>query len=136
MGSELYAGAMDKLEIAIEERLKRFKILSEKMEMSIELGVNVLRKEGKESLFRQKREFREYWPKLEATFTEGMEKTIDLKNRDEFVRIIHDRIKDSNDYIKVIQGLDRDASAMGTAWLQNIVDRVTGAALDHLPSFR
>jgi UDP-N-acetylglucosamine/UDP-N-acetylgalactosamine diphosphorylase len=136
MGSELYEGAMDKLEIAIEERLKRFKILSEKMEMSIELGLNVLRKEEKESLLKQKREFRENWPKLEATFTEGMEKTFDLKNRDEFIRIVHGRIKDDNDYIKVIQGLGGDTSALGTAWLQNIVNHVTGAALDNLPSFR
>ncbi len=136
MGSELYAGAMDKLDIAIEERLKRFKVLSGKMEMSIELGINLLRKEGKENLFKQKKEFSENWPKLEATFTEGREKTVGLKNRDEFIRIVHDRIKDYNDYIKVIQGLDRNVSVLGTAWLQNIVDHVTNAALDNLPSFR
>jgi hypothetical protein len=65
-----------------------------------------------------------------------MEKTVDLKNRDEFIRIVHSRIKDDNDYIKVIQGLDGHASGMGTAWLQNIVNHVTGAALDNLPSFR
>lgn len=136
LGSELYAGAMDKLEIAIEERLKRFKALSEKMELSIDLGVNVFKREAKESLFKQKKEFSENWPKLEATFTDGREKTVDLKNRDEFIRIVHDGIKDNNGYIKVIQGLDRNASAMGTAWLQNIVDHIMGAALDHLPSFR
>jgi len=136
MGSELYAGAMDKLDIAIEERLKRFKILSGKMEMSIELGINVLRKEGKGNLFKQKKEFSENWPKLEATFTEGREKTVGLKNRDEFIRIVHGIIKNHNGYIKVIQGLDRNASALGTAWLQDIVDHVTDAALDNLPSFR
>jgi len=136
MGSELYDGAMDKLEIAVEERLKRFKMLSEKMEMSIGTCTNVLRKKAKEGLLKQKKEFSKNWPKLESTFTEGSEKTVDLKNREKLIRIIHDSIRGNNDFIKVIQGLDGYASALGTAWLQNIVDHITGAALDNLPSFR
>ncbi|MEA3471697.1 MAG: UDP-N-acetylglucosamine pyrophosphorylase, partial [Thermodesulfobacteriota bacterium] len=37
LGTELYEGAREKLEMAIEERLKRFKTLSEKMEHSISM---------------------------------------------------------------------------------------------------
>jgi len=135
LGSELYAAAMDKLEMAVEERLKRFKDLSEKMEMSVDLGSNFFKRGAKEGLFKQKKEFRENWQRLEATFTEGGEKTVDLKNRDEFLRIVHGGLKANNGYIKAIQGLNRDTSTMGTAWLQNIVDHITGAALDNLPSF-
>lgn len=136
MGSALYEGLFDTLEIAIEERLKQFKALAEKMETSIALGRKNMGKKGQEKLLRQKKEFGANWSKLETIFTGGMEKTVDLKNRDAFVKIIHDKIKDNSDYIKVIQKLDKHISAMGTTWLQNIVDTITSAALSHLPSFR
>jgi hypothetical protein len=134
MGGELYAGAMDKLEIAIDERLKRFKDLSEKMETSIELGRDAVKKGTQEKLLKQKKELSENWPRLEETFTAGKEVSSDLKNRDSFIKVIHNRMKNESDYIRVIQGLDRDASIMGTAWLKNIVDHVIHAALIHLPS--
>jgi UDP-N-acetylglucosamine/UDP-N-acetylgalactosamine diphosphorylase len=134
MGGELYAGAMDKLEIAIDERVKRFEDLSRKMESSIELSRDAARKSAQEGLLKQKKELSENWPRLEETFTAGKEVSVDLKNRDSFIKLIHNRMKDEDDYIRVIQGLDRDASIKGTAWLQNIVDHVIHAALIHLPS--
>jgi len=134
MGGELYAGAMDKLEIAIDERLKRFKDLSEKMEKSIEMGKDAMKNNTQEGLLKQKKELSENWPRLEETFISGQEVSFDLKNRDAFIKIIHNRMKHEGDYIMVIQGLDRDASIKGTAWLQNLVDHVIHAALMHLPS--
>jgi UDP-N-acetylglucosamine/UDP-N-acetylgalactosamine diphosphorylase len=134
MGKKLYAGVMDKLEIAIDERLKRFKDLSDKMETSIELGRDAVKKDTQKKLLNQKKEFSENWPKLEETLTSGKEITVDLTNRDSFIKVIHNRMKDESDYIRVIQGLDRDASIMGTAWLQSIVDHIIRTALIHLPS--
>jgi UDP-N-acetylglucosamine/UDP-N-acetylgalactosamine diphosphorylase len=134
MGAELYAGAMDKLEIAIDERLKRFKDLSLKMETSIELGRDAMKKGTQEELLKQKNELSENWPRLEETFTTGKEVSVDLKNRDSFIKLIRNRMKDEGDYITVIQSLNRDASIKGTAWLQNLVDHVIHAALMHLPS--
>ena len=134
MGGDLYVGAMDKLEMAIEERLKRFKDLSIKMETSIELGRDAMKKCTQEELLKQKKDLSENWPRLEETFAAGKEASVDLKNRDAFIKIIHNRIKAEGDYIKVIQGLDRNASIKGTAWLQNIVDQVIHEALIHLPS--
>jgi UDP-N-acetylglucosamine/UDP-N-acetylgalactosamine diphosphorylase len=106
MGEELYAGAMDKLEIAIDERLKRFKDLSEKMETSIELDMYAVKKSTHEGLLKQKKELSENWPRLEETFTAGKEVSFDLKNRDSFIKVIHNRMKNEGDYIRVIQGLD------------------------------
>ena len=134
MGAELYAGAMDNLEIAVEERLKRFRDLSDKVEASLSPGRNATKKGTQVKLFKQKREFSENWPRIEEAFTSGKEITVDLKNRDSFIRVIHDRMKDEDDYIRAIQGLDRDASIMGTAWLQHVVDHIMRAALIHLPS--
>ena len=134
MGAELYAGAMDNLEIAVEERLKRFRDLSDKVEASLSPGRNAAKKGTQEKLFKQKREFSENWPRIEEAFTSGKEITVDLKNRDSFIRVIHDRMKDEDDYVRAIQGLDRDASIKGTAWLQHVVDHIMRAALIHLPS--
>jgi hypothetical protein len=136
LGPELYAGVMDKLDGAVEERLKRFKALAEKMETSIELGKNILGKSEYKSLLRQKKEFYENWSKIEATFTDGLETSVDIKNRDAFITIIHEKMKDNNDYIKVIQGLDKEVSILGTAWLQKIVDHIISTALGHLPAHR
>jgi UDP-N-acetylglucosamine/UDP-N-acetylgalactosamine diphosphorylase len=135
MGGELYAGAVDKLEIALEERLKRFADLSYRMETSIELSTDAVRKSAQKALLKQKKELSENWPRLEETLIAGKEATVDLKNRDSFIKLVHKTIKHEGDYIKVIQGLDRDASIKGTTWLQSIVDHVIHAALIPLPSY-
>lgn len=134
MGEDLYAAAIDSLEITIDERLKRFRDLSEKMETSIELGRKVLKKGTEKKLLKQQRELNANWPKVEEAFTSGKETTINLANRDHFVKIIDKRSKGESDYIGVIQGLDKDASIMGTAWLQNVVNYIIRSALVHLPS--
>ena len=136
MGSELYAGVMDTLDSAVEERVNRFKALSEKMKTSIELGKNILGKSEHENLFRQKKEFCENWSKIEAAFTGGVETNVDIKNRDAFVTIIHEKMRGNSDYIKVIQSLDKEVSVLGTVWLQKIVDHISSTALGHLPSHR
>jgi hypothetical protein len=137
MGSELYAGAHDTLGIAIGERLKRFKDLSEKMKAPTELGKGLHEKHNQEVLLRQKKELSDNWAKIEGVFRGGQEKTVDLENRDRFVENILKQInKESNDYIKVIQGLDKNVSTLGTTWLQNIVDHATNTILDILPSHK
>jgi len=137
MGSELFAGACDTLGIAIGERLKRFKDLSEKMKASMELGKGLHEKHNQEALLRQKRELSDNWAKIEDVFKCGHEKTVDMENRDRFVENILKQInKESNDYIKAIQGLDKNVSMLGTTWLQNIVDHVTNTVLDILPSHK
>ena len=106
------------------------------MKTSIELGKNILGKSEHENLFRQKKEFCENWSKIEAAFTGGVETSVEIKNRDEFITIIHEKMKDNSDYIKVIQDLDKEVSILGTAWLQKIVDHIISTALGHLPSHR
>ena len=137
MGPELYEGLQDTLDSAIGERLKRFKDLAEKMKVSMELVKCIHKKDNKkEILLRQKSEFSRNWGKIEEILTGKYEQTVDMKNRDAFVTIIHDKINEENDYLKVIQGLDKITSVLGTSWLQNIVDHVTNSVFNLLPSFR
>ncbi len=136
-GPELYEGAVEKLEMAIEERLKRFEAVSEKMEMSIEIGRKILKGETGEKLLMQKKEFMTNWPGIKECFTGKMEETIALKERDSFIQIIQGRLKEEDTgYINTIQSLDDGATLTGSTWLQAIVDQITNNALDVIPSFR
>ena len=136
-GPELYEGAVEKLEMAIEERLKRFEALSEKMEMSIEIGRKILKGETGEKLLMQKKEFMTNWPGIKECFTGKMEETIALKERDSFIQIIQGRLKEEDTgYINTIQSLDDGAILTGSTWLQAIVDQITNNALNVIPSFK
>jgi UDP-N-acetylglucosamine/UDP-N-acetylgalactosamine diphosphorylase len=136
MGAELYLGAMDTLDLMIEERLKRFQILSEKMEKSLEVGKKILRGNKMKRILQQKKDLLENWPKLETCFIGGQETGVDLKNRDAFIEMInHTTAREGGSYLRVIKNLDKPSSTTGTAWLQHIIDHVTRSALSHLPSF-
>ena len=136
-GTELYEGAVEKLEMAIGERLKRFEAVSEKMEMSIEIGRKILKSEHGEKLLMQKKEFLTNCPNLKECFTGKIEETIALKERDSFLQIIQGRLKEEDTgYINTIQSLDDGAILTGTAWLQAIVDQTTDNALNVIPSFK
>jgi len=136
-GPELYEGAVEKLEMAIGERLKRFEAVSEKMEMSIEIGRKMFKGKTGEKLLLQKEEFMTNWPGIKKCFTGNKKETIALKERDSFLQIIQGRLKEENaGYINTIQSLDDGAISIGTAWLQAIVDQITNDALNVIPSFR
>ncbi|HSW60392.1 MAG TPA: hypothetical protein VLJ60_06300 [bacterium] len=134
MGEEFFIGLMNTLESMLQERITRFKDLSEKMEVSIALGEKMKRNNDFTAL---KKEFYENWPSIESCFKSGIERNIDLKTRQEFTEFIHNKICGGNkSYLHVVKMLDMRESAIGTLWLKNIVDGITICALSHLPSFR
>jgi UDP-N-acetylglucosamine/UDP-N-acetylgalactosamine diphosphorylase len=134
MGEGLYMGMMDALENMIGERINRFRALSEKMEASIAQGEKI---RYKKTVLKQEKEFLENWPGIETCFKSGHETRVDQKNRDDFAGIIHQNInRGEKNYLQVIKSLDKGESIIGTQWLQNIVDGITGSSLSHLPSFR
>lgn len=136
-GQELYDGAMENLKLAIGERLKRFRDLSEKMERSIKIGEKRLTGSSWKTLFIQKRELLENWQDLERCFSGQYEEDVEQEKRNFFVDSIHERLeKCPADYIKTILELPPETASVGTAWLQAIVDRITGIALDAIPSYK
>ncbi len=136
MGKELHAGVMDKLEMAVAERLTRFRALAEKMERSIAISERILSGAKKELLIRQKREFMEKWPAIEACFTGGDEAYRADPLRNLFLAAVQKSAADNKKYLSAIQGLDAAASGAGTAWLQNLVEAVVDRVLDCIPSYR
>ncbi|MDI9570655.1 MAG: UDP-N-acetylglucosamine pyrophosphorylase [Pseudomonadota bacterium] len=135
-GGELYAGARDVLELAIGERLNRFRGLAEKMAPSIAISERILSGARREALVRQKREFMEKWPVIEACFTDGDDATREDQNRSAFLAALETRAREHPNYLQTIQNLDEGAVRAGTDWLRGIVDTVVNRVLDCLPTCR
>lgn len=137
LAPELFDGAVDTLSSALDERIKRLQALCEKMETSIKLGEKILRGGRRDALLRRQRELLEGWPKLQACFTAGSEASVDVQGRDAFLHILEERTAGGKPrYIEVIQGLDADEAAAGTAWLQHMVDDIVARCLVCIPSCR
>jgi UDP-N-acetylglucosamine/UDP-N-acetylgalactosamine diphosphorylase len=136
MGEMLYEGVLDKLDMALNERIKRLKTLSEKMSESAKRYRSVVKGGVSEEFLRQKQELFERWQQVEAVFASSREDPGDHSCREPFLEQIERAVGEKGpDYVGVIQGLDATWSAEGTRWLQGIVDGINRQVLDLMPSF-
>jgi UDP-N-acetylglucosamine/UDP-N-acetylgalactosamine diphosphorylase len=135
MGAGLYEGAMSVLKAALDERLTRFKALSEKMETSIRIGEKILKGSKKKALLQQQKELLENWSDLAKCFAGGEEQT-GLQERTLFKEGLKPLMDQGGEYVQVIQGLDPALSRTGARWLQQMVDDILDRALTRLPSYR
>ncbi len=137
MGQMLYEGILDKLEMAIKERIERFRALVQKMPESAEKYRKIVKERGNERLLRQKQELFDRWQDVEAALARSREDGGDSSHREPFLEQVNRLIKEKGcDYVAVIHGLDKSWSARGTKWLQGIVDAVNEKVLELLPSFK
>jgi hypothetical protein len=122
--------------VIIEERIKRFKQLADKMEYSIELYKSIMGNKSSEELINQKRELFENRTKIENSFKEALLYSGDENKREDFLKSIDLIIKKiGTDYIKVIKNLDEDNLKIGTGWLLSIIEKTRTTILKHLPSY-
>ncbi|HDZ17786.1 MAG TPA: UDP-N-acetylglucosamine pyrophosphorylase [archaeon] len=128
----LYEGALEKLEIIFNERIKRFKQLASKMEKSIELYKSIKDNEVSNDLINQERELFENIQEIEKGFNECLSYSGDEEMKDEFL----DNIDTTNkDFISEIQNLSEEIKKVGTSWLLSIVENTKNVILNYLPSF-
>ncbi|MHA2088396.1 MAG: UDP-N-acetylglucosamine pyrophosphorylase, partial [Promethearchaeota archaeon] len=80
----LYEGAIDKLDIIFNERIKRFKQLANKMDKSLELYKATKGENTSEELINQKSELLENIEKIEEEFNDCLSYSGDKNKRDEF----------------------------------------------------
>jgi len=136
MGEMLYEGVLDKLDMALNERIKRFKALSGKMPESAKRYRSVMKGQVSEELLRQKQELFDRWQEVEAVFANSRKDSGDPSCREPFLEQIERAVREKgSEYVGVIQGLDATWSAEGTRWLQGIVDGINRQVLDLMPSF-
>ena len=132
----LYEGAIEKLEIIFNERVKRFKALANKMEKSIEIYKSVMGNKASEKLINQKRELFENMQEIEKRFNESLSYSGDENKRDKLLENIDTIIKDTGmDYIKAIKNLDEHNLKVGASWLLSIVEKIRNTILNYLPSY-
>jgi UDP-N-acetylglucosamine/UDP-N-acetylgalactosamine diphosphorylase len=137
MSEMLHVGLLEKLDMAVRERIERFKGLAQKMPESAERYRKITKTPLNEKLLRQKQELFERWQDLEAVFASHLENSGNPSLREPFLEAIIGQIRETGaDYVAVIQGLDTTSSANGTQWLQRIVDAMNEEALQLLPSFK
>jgi bifunctional UDP-N-acetylglucosamine pyrophosphorylase/glucosamine-1-phosphate N-acetyltransferase len=132
----LFEGLKEKLNTAIDERIKRLGEFCDKMPYSIDKYQEIVKEKAPSLLLYQKKELYEKWSELKKTFNDL--RNIDAKTdlRDTFLEKISIGIKNSGkDYIPVIKGLEVEDTQIGTLWLQGIIDRITTKALEIIPSF-
>jgi bifunctional UDP-N-acetylglucosamine pyrophosphorylase/glucosamine-1-phosphate N-acetyltransferase len=134
----LLAGLEEKLNRAISERVNRLEALCSKIQKYLEMETQKSNAPARSSpALKQKMELVARWSRMKNLFDQSRIETGDTGDRDCFLEIIQKGIKKSGlDYIAVIQGLPPSDGAIGTQWLQGIVDRVLNEALNLIPSFR
>ena len=112
---ELFNGLKEKLNMAIEERIKRLK----------EYYIKI------QTVKQQNVDFDNQWSELAELLMHILAIEGDQKIRDIFLKKIHTGItKSGKDYLSVIKGLTSEDATIGTSWLQGIVDQITGKSLE------
>ena len=133
----LFVGLKEKLKMAIDERIKRFKDLCDKMQDTAASDQYAANDKPSSIVERQKHELYRMRIRLEESFVELRDNEGDQALRDFFLERIDTGIKKwGKDYITVINGLESKDSKTGTMWLQGIVDDITMKLLEIIPSFR
>jgi len=132
-GPELCEGAIEKLDMAIGERVKRLKAFSGNMAESARIGRDISGMKKTDTDLRLEDEVSRRWPQLEECFTQGLEESVALDERDRFLSALHDGRAADAGYVETIQALDEKTRSLGTAWLQGIVDRITREAFEVVP---
>ena len=126
----LLDGLKEKLNMAIEERVKRLS------ELCLKMSDPDIGKETSERLMHQKNELRNKWPEMEEAFKTHKNREGDLSTRDLFLETISRGIKISGkNYIPVIKSLSVENATQGTKWLQGVVDDITAQIIEIIPAF-
>jgi bifunctional UDP-N-acetylglucosamine pyrophosphorylase / glucosamine-1-phosphate N-acetyltransferase len=128
-GNLIFEGALEKLRMAKEERIKRLKDMASKIPASTGKGKDPTKTAG------AKREFHEKVEAVEERLVGDSGKTAAVEERDRFLTALgKHREKQGGGYIDAIQSLPRDVSRPGTQWLDSIVDRICGQVATVLPA--
>ena len=132
----LYDGLTDTLRLAIFERIKRFTAFCEKLETSQKLYRQQMGDSVSATLIHQKDQLVKNRDQAGDLIRRCVDR-IESDGNKAFLSIIRRKIDSVGPtYMDVIKSLDADEAMQGTAWLQRIVDRVTGQMLDLFPTIR
>ncbi|MBW2096466.1 MAG: hypothetical protein JRI80_16455 [Deltaproteobacteria bacterium] len=135
MEKMLLEGALEVLMAAINERLRRFEEVADRMPRSIEVYRSVSGKID-DPLMRKSRDLAAQWPRMKALFLKALDQEGDGTLKGTFLAAVDRCMAERGaNYLEVIKGLNEKEAAPGTGWLQGIVDSIQKRIRDALPSF-
>jgi len=137
MGKGLLEGALEKLDMAIDERIKRLAAIVKKIPESIKEYKRIMKSDASSELIHQKEGLFGVWEEIEESLHSLRSVSGDSALRYPFLEMVSKEIHNkAGDYISLIQGLHPDCRDQGVRWLDNIVQEVNGKIFEKLPSFK
>lgn len=137
METALFNGVMEKIDMVVNERIKRLREVSERMPQSVKVYKEVMKEHALETQQQLRVDFHEQWPNIEGLLKNCYNKEGDLEKRDGFIELIQKGIeRKGKDYIQVIKDLEDYEANLGTEWLQGLVSEINSEALSFISSFR
>ncbi len=121
---ELLDGAIEKIDMGIDERIKRLGEVAEKMPYSAKLFRKI--RKHSDGIIKWKMRFYERWKDIEGFLKERRREEGDIKKREKFLKEF-ERSRDK-EYISSIKRLEKDTVKTGIDWLQGIVDSIVKEA--------
>jgi len=134
-GETILKGAVEILENAVRERVRRLGEVAVRMPESIEKYRKVTSGRAPGQTIALEQELFERWPELDQVFKTALEKAGDPAQREAFLRRLDPTVGEGKDYVSTIRSLSPEAASKGTRWLQGLVDEVTAEAYERIPSF-
>ena len=136
MEKALHHGALETLDLAIEERLKRLGEVAARMPGSIETYKKISGESISHKIISNKKAFYDRWQDMEKIFRNGLDQPGDLPKRDAFLKVLEKACKQAKkDYLSTIKGLNEKEKDLGTSWLQGIVDGIYQQIASAVPGF-
>ncbi|MFC1895661.1 hypothetical protein ACFL0Q_03220 [Thermodesulfobacteriota bacterium] len=131
----LHRGLLEKVDMAIQERLNRFRQFSEKMPLSVSIHQKLHGGDGSSSLVRQGSELSERWTEVEGVFRSYLKEFHATQETAAFLEAAGKFVGEHGaDYLKAIQALGSGAAETGTRWLAGIVSEIEHAIYAVIPS--
>jgi len=125
----LFEGLKQKLLLAIEERIVRLGVYCTTSDDADTF------QDKKSTWQKQQKELHKHWPEMENQIRSDSNYNGNLQHRDKFLDFVRKQVESNGkDYLKTIQGLKREEKAIGTQWLQGIVDDFQSMVFQKAPA--
>ncbi len=121
----VYGGAMQVLEEAFRERLKRLDELAERMEGSLLQVERFIKGPEREKIMREQRRFMERWPVIRQYLAANPEASLGVEERRLFLEQCGETAGREGGYLSTIRALAPGAVVLGERWLAHIVLGIT-----------
>ncbi len=136
-GQALLKGSLEKLDMALDERIWRLGALAAKMKESIHLYSALMMEGVNPALIRQKQELFDNRQGVEECLRGAGDYTGEESLRDDFLaEFITGSSGKAGGYVRTIQALDPPTRCSGILWLEGIVRHVEGSVYSLIPSYK